>query len=384
MLPNDHDAVALVISGQAHTRWSNYRIDSDLQTPADAWEMSLWATRGEGEDVQRPLRLLPEQVRPSADVRLMVGGDVVLVGRIDSVDSTIDKNQHGVQITGRDLAAQLVDCGVPLLSLQMATLEQIIKQAAGPLGITQVEYRAKLAEPRRKVHSEPGQTVWDWLQVACEAQHVWPWMTPAGVLVIGEPDYTTPPVASLVLRLDGRGNNVKSLTYHRSMHSRFTHVTVLGQAAGGGGDGVHRLSATAKDAELIAQNPGLYRPRVVLDGNAESQALAQARAEKLVADGVLQGERVSVTLRGHRAAQTDGGPGKLWEPGQRVHVLSEPDGIDQVMFVMKRTFTRDRSAGTQTQLELVRDGAWLLNLAKIKGKRKSNTGKKNLKYEGNP
>ena len=61
----------------------------------------------------------------------------------------------------------------------MATLDQIIKRAVMPLGITQVQYRAKLAEPRRKVHSEPGQTVWDWLQAACEAQHVWPWMTPA-------------------------------------------------------------------------------------------------------------------------------------------------------------------------------------------------------------
>lgn len=228
--------------------------------------------------------------------------------------------------------------------------------------------------------------MWEWLQAACEAQHVWPWFTPAGVLVIGAPDYTAAPVASLVLRQDGRGNNMKSMHRHRSVHSRFTEVTVLGQAAGTGGDGVAHLTATAKDTALLASLPGLYRPRVVLDGNAETLALAQARARaaKLLADGIMESERLNITVRGHRVRSTDGKEaGVLWEPGQRVHVLSEPHGVDAVYFIIRRTFTLDGYSGTQTNLECIIDGSWLLNVEVVKGKRKRNTGKKNAKYVGN-
>lgn len=385
--PTLSEVVALVIGGQAHTRWERYRIDSDLLTPADAWEVSLWATRGAGEDTILPMRLLPDYVVAGADVKLLMGGELVLSGRIDSIEEPLDKTQHGVHITGRDLGAALIDCSVPMLAMQNATLATIIRRAVQPFGINQIAYKAKASAPRQTVHTEPGQTVWDWLLAACEANQVWPWFKPDGTLVIGEPDYsdqTNAPAANLVLRMEdgtgsAKGNNIKRLHRHTSIHSRFTHFTVLAQGAGTGGEG-HSVSATVKDDDLLVDFPTLYRPKVVLDGNAENTALATSRANKLLADSIMASERLHVTVAGHRIRTADGKAGKLWEAGMRVHVLSEPHGVDDVYFVMKRTFEGGRESGTETHLDLIVDGSWLLNLAKVKGKRKSNTGKKNLKY----
>ncbi len=389
------EEVVLVVDGRAHTRWERYRIDSDLLTPADAWDLSLWASRSAGEDTLQPMRLLPDYVTAGAEVQLLLGGERVLRGRIDSVEETLDKSQHTVQMSGRDFGAALVDCSVPMLSLKNATLDQIIKSVVKPVapskigsfGIDKVDYRAKLGAPRQTVHTEPGQTVWDWLLAACEANQVWPWFAPDGTLVIGSPDYsneTNPPAANLVLRAEdgagsASGNNIKRLHRHKSIHSRYTHITVLAQSAGTGEEG-HNALATVQDDDLLADYPSLYRPKTVLDGNAESQDLALRRANKLLADSRMAGERLHITVAGHRIRTADGSKGGLWQAGMRVRVLSEPHGVDDIYFVMKRTFEGGRQSGTQTELELVLDGTWLLNLAKVKGKRKSNTGKKNSKY----
>ena len=51
----------------------------------------------------------------------------------------------------------------------------------------------------------------------------------------------------------------------------------------------------------------------------------------------------------------------MWQPGQRINVLSEPDGIDAVYFLMARTFTGGRGQPTETVLTLKEDGAWVLD-----------------------
>ncbi|MFC0146144.1 hypothetical protein [Pectobacterium cacticida] len=59
---------------------------------------------------------------------------------------------------------------------------------------------------------------------------MWPWFAPDGTLVIGGPDYTKPPVASLIMRMDGKGNNVLSLADASSIDKSFSELTVLAQS----------------------------------------------------------------------------------------------------------------------------------------------------------
>lgn len=366
------DLVSLLIGGHAQQTWQSYRIDSDLLAPADDWQMTAAVT-------DAAAGALPDFIVEGAPVKVMLGADLVLDGLVDTITEEVGKDSHTVELYGRDRASLLLDCSAPMLSLQLATLEQIIRTAVLPLGISRVEYRATPAAPRQKVHTEPGQSIWEWLQAACEANQVWPWFAPDGTLVIGAPDYATAPVADLILRANGKGNNVLRIARTRSMHSAFSDITVLGQSAGDGDVGHSDIRATVHDATLP-----LYRPRTVVDGNCESVALATRRATKLMADGRMERDRLVVSVAGHRVATLakPGAAGALWTPGMRVHVLSEPHRIDAVYFVMRRTFTCSRQTGPGTELHLVPDGVWLLNVGFIKDKRRSSYGRKKGHYAG--
>lgn len=367
---SDRDPVRLIIGGQAHQEWDSYRIDSDIQTPSDDWQVNAsYGSQATGDD------LLPEFIYEGARVQVMLGDDQILEGLIDTVAESVDRHSVGFELYGRDRASLLLDCSAPMLSMQLATLEQIINKAVKPLGIKTVEYRAKPAAPRQRVHTEPGQSVWEWLQAACEANSVWPWFSPDGKLIIGAPDYTTAPVADLILRRSGEGNNVLGIWRTRSMQNAYSEITVLGQSAGDGDEvGHHNIRGVVKDATMP-----LYRPLVVIDGNCESVELATRRASKLMADSKMGRDRMMIRVAGHRIT-TSVGSGRPWAAGMRVHVISDKHRVDAVYFIMRRVFTRSRAAGMTTELELVPDGVWLLNLPFIKAARRSNSGKRRGHY----
>ena len=346
-MPTRSEAVQLLIDGQFHTDWSSYDVDSDLLTPADAWHVTLG-----------PRGRLPASVVPGAPVELRVGGERVMVGRIDEVDCDVSKDGRVYAVSGRDGAAVLVDCDANVGSFEQIGLQDIVAKLVRPLGIQQIRIDADNARVREKVSVEPGDSAWRALANVAEANGLWPWFDPDGTLVVGGPDYTKPPVAHLVLRTSGEGNNVLRLAERRSIHDRFSHLTVLGQARGTRTEaGRNGLRFTAEDTTV-----GAYRPHVVVDHEADSVAVCRDRARKLLMDGRLKGYTVTATVPGHRInAPGEASDGALWMPGQRVHVRSEPHGIDRIMFVMGRRFAGGRGQARQTTLTLKEDGAWVLD-----------------------
>jgi prophage tail gpP-like protein len=345
------DPVRVLIGGVYHDRWQSYRLDSDLLLPADDWTVSVSFEDGDGEP-----ETLPPLVVEGASAQIMLGDDLILDGIVDDIEEDASKRARRLELYGRDRAALLLDCAAPLVTLQQATLEQIVKKAVSLVGIKNVRYDAKPSAPRRKVQTEPGQTIWEWLHTACEANQVWPWFTPDGVLVIGQPDYKTPPVADIVLRFDGRANNALSVGRRRSLRASYSEVTVLGQSAFDGEVGGHDIKAVAKDKTVP-----MYRPFVAVDGNCETTALAKRRAEKLIADGRMSRDLITVKVEGHRI-RDGAGAGRPWTPGMRLNVYSEPHRLyGAVYFLIRRTFVKSRSEHC-TKLHLIPDGTWMLNI----------------------
>lgn len=345
------EEVSLLIGGMAHADWESYDVDSDLLTPADAWRVTLGVTA----------EPLPANVTPGAPFELRVGGETVMVGRVDGIDHVIEKRGHRYAISGRDRAAVLVDCSAPVFVAKLVSLDEIAAKIVRALGISQIDIRAgadKADRLREKVNVEPGDTAWQALSNAAEANGLWPWFDPDGTLVVGGPDYEAEPVATLILRRDGRGNNVMHLERRESIAGRYSEVTVLGQCHGTPTEqGKHAVKGVATD-----EGVSWYRPRIVIDHEAETTAIATDRARKLLADSRLKGFTLLATVAGHRIrAAGQPADGKLWQPGQRVRVVSEPDGIDGTYFLMARKFTGGRSHGSLTGLVLKEDRAWLLD-----------------------
>lgn len=345
----DANTVTLAIGGREHRDWTSYEIDSDLLTPADGWRVSLGI----------PAHEVPDTVRPWAPVTVAVGPDVVLTGRIDRVERSIRKGQHTLSLSGRDGAAVLVDCSAPIFVSRQVDVADAVAHIVRPLGITRI--RVATGTRHEKITVEPGMTAWDALQYVAEANGMFPWFLPDGTLFVGGPDYTTPPVGELLLRFEehGQGNNVLALAVRQSIEDRFSDITVLGQHHGTEGDeGKPGQKATAKDASA-----GWYRPKIVVESQCDSADMAKRRARKILADGRLAGLEISATVRGHRVTG-NGVAGPLWEPGQRVRVFSEPHGLDDTYFVMRRTFIGGRDRGQVTELTLKEDGVWLPDVSK--------------------
>lgn len=345
--PNN-EQVRLLVGGLAHDDWEHYDIEADLLQPADCWQVTLGLRDGK----------LPASVRESAKVEIRVGDDLVMVSRIDGIDRVTAKDRRLVRITGRDGAANLVDCSAPVFVARLVGLEEIIAKVAVPLGLTQWRIDADATRRREKINVEPGDRAWEVLSNAAEANGLWPWVEPDGTLVIGGPDYAKPPVATLILRTDGGDNNVIRLQERDSIQGRYSEVTVLGQTHGTHSEpGKHGLKATAYDKGVE-----WYRPLVVVDHEADSAAVCRDRARKLLADSRLKGYTLTAEVLGHRiVAPGEPSDGQLWAPGQRIRVISEPDGIDAVYFLMARRFSGGRREGPRTDLVLKEDGAWVLD-----------------------
>lgn len=359
--PTELEQIRLAIGGHAHECWDGWSVESDLLTPADAFELELY-TRDSGK--------LPSQLQEGAPCTLSLGSNRVLTGTIDEVELDISRNGRTVRINGRDSASVLVDCSTPFVAMREVGLADVIDQVVKPLGITRVAVRASKAGIRKRVQIEPGQSAWEVLLQVAEANGLWPWIEPDGRLIVGGPDYSAPPVATLTLREDGTGNNVERLSVRRSMPGRFSQVTVLGQHGQYDNDGYDTTRSTLKSvvSDDVLARRGIFRPKVVVDSTCESQDMSRDRARKLLADSRLEGLEIRAVVKGHRT-----GSGDVWTPGQRVVVRSEPHGIDGTYFLMARTLRLKRIGGAITELRLREDKTWILDGNKSK-KRKQRKG----------
>lgn len=341
--PNNVQAerLTLLIDNKAHDDWDRYEVDSDLFIPADAWSLELGI--GTGQQVPKIISGTP--------IRLMLGDDVVMSGALDTRDHSVHPTSHTLSLRGRDGAGQLVDSSAPVFASKQNTLSEIVNSIVKPLGIRKVRVLDKGAR-QDKVNVEPGDMAWDALQHAAEAAGLWPWFDPDGTLVVGGPDYKTPEVGTLVLGpVTGNEMSVESLQEVTDLQRRVSEITVLGQAHGSDGEGQHAIKVTVKDPSMT-----IYRPKVVIDHEANNRTTAQSRGRKLLADSRLNAYLVAISVKGHRAPN-----GKPWQPGMRVRVRSAVHGIDAVLFCTARKFKGGRDQPSLTLLTLREDGVWVLD-----------------------
>ena len=116
------NAVAVRIGGKEHRDWQSYDIDSDFLIPADGFDFDIGLPHGQTE--------LPDLSGESCEV--VINGEVVLTGIIDSQRHNKSKGSRDLRLSGRDLAALLVDCSAPQLNVQSMTVLDAAKKLAAP------------------------------------------------------------------------------------------------------------------------------------------------------------------------------------------------------------------------------------------------------------
>ncbi len=143
------DFVSIEVDDQRIDTWIEYRVVSDLLTPADAFSMTIEVGLGRGSAQKDEFTRLKRLLIPNAPVKLYVGADVhggsrlralQLTGIIDDVEIGATRSGGGsIAISGRDLACHLCDSAVPvsLIREQSAggTLIDLARAAVAPWGI---------------------------------------------------------------------------------------------------------------------------------------------------------------------------------------------------------------------------------------------------------
>lgn len=353
-------AISITIDGHTHRDWLRYSIDSDLFTPADAWQMSLGIPAGK----------LPGYLRPWAKVEVREGDSLILTGRIDSLRRRISKNESSLELSGRDGAAILLDCSAPILTQREVTVAEVCASMLRPLGVDKIKVQSGGAA-YKKVAVEPGMSAWEALQRAAEASGLWPWFEPDDTLMVSAPDYSRAVDAELVLVKDGTGNNVLDITLEESCNRRYSEVTVLGQSIGGEDDEADtQLTHTVKD-----KGAWFYRPFIRDEGHVDSTDMASRRARKIITDGIMESLTITVRVRGHAIEN-----GKPWQPGMRLRLRSDALQCDITTMLARRTFVGGRE-GTTTQLVLKPWGVWLPDTARKPHKRKKKSDGDECDYD---
>ncbi|WP_038255846.1 phage baseplate assembly protein, partial [Xenorhabdus bovienii] len=374
---------------QAYSGWQSYRIDSDFLKATDAWQLSLGLPDG----------VFPVGAVRGAPVKVKIRDSVILSGRVDSVTRDVSRRGVTLSLSGRDDAGILVDCAAPVFSARQLNLDEVIASIVRPLGITRIRIQAHGMTRNDRVHIEPGERAWDALAKAAAARGVWPWLDPDGTLVIGGPDYSSPPVADLILRRDGRGNNLISLSDIRNIQGCFSELTLLAQGHASTTDNqkikpvdvtsppTFTVSEAIPDSDSEAKtghnnyrvkvtDPTVpyYRPQILTHGDVDNQKQLQYRARKAMTDARLTGRDIRAEVVGHRTPN-----GELWQPGQRVRIQSEQQGIDGIFFLMGREFMGGRPGGATTQLRFKEDGVWIPDAYPAKKKVSKKKGKDQIR-----
>lgn len=177
-LAREIEPVSLLIGGRVHGKWTRYSIESDMTRPAAAWSVQLGLPDGE----------LPAAVQPGARVEVRVGADIAMTGSVDDVADDVGGRTATLSMSGRDGASVLVDCSAPIFAAREMSLDQIVRSVVNPLGVSKVRVDPRGKGVAEKVSIEPGDTAWDALEKAAQANGLWPWFAPDGTLVVGGPD----------------------------------------------------------------------------------------------------------------------------------------------------------------------------------------------------
>lgn len=373
------------VGGESFEHWSDYSITSDLLHGSDGFAFHSAALPREPGDLPE---LDARELRRGQPVKIYIktpqGDRPVLqcTGRIEEIDVTETRDGGTiVSVTGADHMRPLVNCDLfPSLGLENITFAAAAKKvltealpgqprpffspndvlldndAARIIATGKAAAGAKLSADAPKdleqfkvdqIKPHAGETIYQFLARHALRFGLLIWGTPDGKIVFGRPNYNQKPIYTFALRQGyaGVGNTVIDMSRRTSFKQRPSEIHVYGRSHGG--DGMHsNIHAVAYDKEV--SDAGLWGVMTVHDNNARTKEQAQIRANYELSVRRQTGDAMHVTVDGHAAAD-----GTVFAIDTIASVVWQKFDINDDRYVISRTFTRSREAGTHTKLELV-------------------------------
>lgn len=336
--------VELKVKGGIFSGWESVEIKRGIEQICGTFQLSV-TERWPGQDT-------PTSILSGSSCEVLLDGQTVITGYVDSPEPSFDEVSHAVSISGRDKTEDLVDCSAIHKSGQWKNrhLDEIATNICAPFGIKVIKL-VDVGDPFTTFNIQTGERAFEALDRMARMRAVLLMSDGLGNLIItraGQSHIATELV---------EGENVKRGSGKFDWKERYSHYTVKGQHRGMDGDPVDNArspTGTADDAVIDR-----YRPLVILAEDQGHIASLKQRAEWEKNVRIGRANRVTVTVQGWKHA--DG----LWLPNTLVRLRAPSLYADLDLLIAQVTYKQNNN-GTTTELELCRPEAFDL-LAGVKG-----------------
>ncbi len=386
-MPSD-SAIQVVFNGDAYEGWLDVDLDSDILTPADAFSLTALIPKLKPQAAIARAGAQPtalDDFREGAKCDIYVGKDRQMAGVIDKVGFSGDRSQSRMKISGRDVAAYMVDCEAKALKVSKYTVKTLMQALIDPsFGIKEIifsnEENRKLIKGKRdkkkgastsgfifanparpsQIKIDPGQRIAAILDTHTKRLGITWWMTADGKLFLGKPNYKQDAAYKFAFGADP--NNIESYEVERSIENRFSELQVNGQgiASKGGSFLAHsggkpNYKGTARDPDL--QERGIIRKTIIADSDVTSRQEAQHRAD--IEMGRRRLDAVVIKIKVPDFGQVNAkGSFVLYATDTLASVRIDEIGVNGTYYITQRRFREDRSK-RRTELTLHEKGVWL-------------------------
>lgn len=331
------DMVTLIVGGERHQGWTAVRISRALDTLVGSFDVTLterWA--------DQPARFTLEAGSPC---RVEIAGTTVIDGWIDALSPSIDAESHAITISGRDRAADLIDCSAIATpgSWTNKSIEAIVAELAKPFGVA-VHVGASTGAPLKRFALQQGESVQAVIDRLCRFR---------GLIAISRSDgsieLTNPAKGAPRERLV-EGDNILTAAASHNVGQRFSTYIVKGQASGN--DQASGKTVSAVKAE--AKDPGVrrYRPLLIIAEEQSTIAALETRAKWEATTRLGKAQQVTVTALGWHAPD-----GQLRDRNTIVAVDAPSMFVVGDMLVQQVDYLFD-DRGRTAELTLVPPEAW--------------------------
>lgn len=330
--------IALVLAGTAYLGWTDISVETSIDAASGSFDLTL-AARERTAALEWP-------VIEGAPCQIMLNGQVLITGHVDSVERDIDPEFTALRVTGRDRTADLVDCSAMHKpgSWRGKKLSQIAADLLAPFGVSLVMVGDEgAAFPRFAL--QQGETVFAAIERMARYRGLALWSPGDGSLAVGNPD------TGLRTGAIRQGHNLITGTATRNLSDRFSAYLAKGQASGSdsrNGEAAAHVKGEASDPAVAR-----YRPLLLVGEEQADPAALKRRAAWEAAVRAGRGETLRATVPGWL---TDSGA--PWRAGARSACEIPTLNVAADLLVERVRFTRDGETGSLTQMELVRPEAW--------------------------
>lgn len=329
----------LNVDGYFYGGWKTLRVTRSIEQLAGTFDLSV-TERWPGQPNASP-------IKPGQESLLLLDGDPVITGYVDTLAPDYDSQQHSLHVTGRDKTCDLVDCSAIYKSGQWhnVKVDQLARDLLKPYGI-KVIVEVDVGSAFSSFNIQEGESVFECLDRAARMKALLLTSSPLGDLVITRAGKT---------RLDCElieGVNIKAARAEFSWSERFSIYTAKGQGRLGEDGEQSHAAPTARVTDPVVSR---HRPLIVLaESHTENVSLKdRVEWERNVRRG--RSARGSITVQGWRRPD-----GALWMPNMLVAVTSPMLWLNNAeMLIVGCTWTLDER-GTNTELAIARPEAFQL------------------------